>query len=52
LAVQVLSETAKEIYLDPSIASEAKKELVKEVGMDFSYIPLLGDREPPLDYRK
>ena len=51
LAVQVLSETAKEIYLDPSIASEAKKELAKEVGMDFDYVPLLGDREPPLDYR-
>jgi len=51
LAVQVLSETAKEIYLDPSIASEAKKELAKEVGMDFNYVPLLGDREPPLDYR-
>ena len=51
LAVQVLSETAKEIYLDPSIASEAKKELAKEVGMDFIYVPLLGDRKPPLNYR-
>ncbi|MDA7602232.1 amidohydrolase [Gammaproteobacteria bacterium] len=51
LAVQVLSETAKEIYLDPSIATEAKKELAREVGMDFDYVPLLGDREPPLDYR-
>ena len=51
LAVQVLAETAKEIYLNPSIASKAKKELQEKVGSEFKYIPLLGDREPPLDYR-
>ena len=51
LAVQVLSETALEIYLDPSVVSKAKEELKKRVGKDFDYLPLLGDREPPLDYR-
>ena len=51
LAVQVLSETAKEIFLNPSIASKAKEELEKRVGKDFNYIPLLGNRAPPLDYR-
>ncbi|HJL95755.1 MAG TPA: amidohydrolase [SAR86 cluster bacterium] len=51
LAVQVLSETAKEIYLNPSITFEAKKELNDRVGKNFKYIPLLGNREPPLDYR-
>ena len=51
LAVQVLSETAKEIYLNPSVASKAKEELKKRVGKDFDYLPLLGDRKPPLDYR-
>ena len=51
LAVQVLSETAKQIYLDPSIVSKAKEELKKRVGKDFDYVPLLGDRKPPLDYR-
>jgi len=51
LAVQVLSETAKEIFLNPSIASKAKEELEKRVGKDFNYMPLLGNRAPPLDYR-
>ena len=51
LAVQVLSETAKEIFLNPSIATLAKEELNKNVGKSFNYVPLLGDRDPPLDYR-
>jgi len=51
LAAEILSATAIEIYLDPSIASKAKKELEKRVGESFNYVPLLGDRKPPLDYR-
>ena len=51
LAAEILSETAIEIYLDPSIASKAKQELKKRVGEGFNYVPLLGDRKPPLDYR-
>jgi aminobenzoyl-glutamate utilization protein B len=51
LAVEILSETAVEIYLDPSIASKAKQELENRVGEGFNYVPLLGDRKPPLDYR-
>ena len=51
LAVQVLSETAKEIYLNPSISIKAKEELSINVGNEFIYVPLLGDRDPPLDYR-
>ena len=51
LAAEILSETAIEIYLDPAIASKAKQELQRRVGADFNYVPLLGDRKPPLDYR-
>ena len=51
LAVQVLSDTAIQIYLNPSIVKRAKKELSDRVGEDFIYFPLLGDRNPPLDYR-
>ena len=51
LAAEILSETAIEIYLDPAIASKAKQELERRVGADFKYVPLLGDRKPPLDYR-
>ena len=51
LAVQVISETAKEIFLNPKIATEAKAELKENVGQNFKYKALLGDREPPLNYR-
>ena len=51
LAVQILTDTAKAIYLDPGIADEAKKELAERTGEDFEYIPLLGNRNPPLNYR-
>jgi len=51
LAAQVLSDTAIEIYLNPGIVEEAEKELSRKVGKDFNYFPLLGDRDPPLDYR-
>jgi aminobenzoyl-glutamate utilization protein B len=51
LAVQVLTETAREIYLNPDIVKQAEAELSTNVGEDFNYVPLLGDRNPPLDYR-
>ena len=51
LAAQVLSDTAIEIYLDPSIVEKAEEELSRRVGKDFNYFPLVGDRDPPLDYR-
>ena len=51
LAVQVLTETAREIYLNPDIVKQAEAELLTNVGEDFNYVPLLGDRNPPLDYR-
>ena len=51
LAAQVLSDTAIEIYLDPSITEKAEKELLRKVGKDFNYSPLIGDRDPPLNYR-
>jgi len=51
LAVQVLTETAREIYLNPDIVKQAETELSTNVGEDFNYVPLLGDRSPPLDYR-
>ena len=51
LAVEVFTDTAKHIYLNPSIVDEAKKELSDRIGKDFNYIPLLGDRNPPLNYR-
>ena len=52
LAAQTIAATALDIYQNPSIVDEANKELEMRVGKDFKYKALLGDRKPPLDYRK
>ena len=52
LAAIVLAESAIEIISNPSIIEEAKTEHVERIGKDFIYKPLLGDRKPPLNYRK
>ena len=51
LAAQVMADTAQDIFKDPSVLEDAKTEYQNRVGEDFQYMPLLGDREPPLDYR-
>ena len=52
LAAKTLALTARDLYADPALLAEAKKEFQEKRGDDFIYQPLLGDREPPLDYRK
>ena len=51
LAAQVLADTAQDIFKNPDVIEAANAEYQKRVGPDFNYAPLLGDREPPLDYR-
>ena len=51
LAAKVLSSSAIELYMNKNIIDMAKKEYSQRIGPDFRYEPLLGDREPPLDYR-
>ena len=52
VAAKVLAKTAEDIFLNQNIITEAKNEHNARIGSDFNYTPLLGDREPPLDYRK
>ena len=52
LAAKVLAETARDLYTDPALVAKAKQEFAERRGPNFAYRPLLGDREPPLDYRK
>ena len=47
-----MANSIKEIMENPDVITEAKKELSSRTGDDFEYKPLLGDREPPLNYRK
>lgn len=52
VAAKSMAMTAIDLVNDPSIISRAKSELEAVRGADFKYKPLIGDRKPPLDYRK
>lgn len=52
LATQVLAEAGQELFSNPALLLQAHKELQRRRGAEFKYEALLGDREPPLDYRK
>jgi aminobenzoyl-glutamate utilization protein B len=52
VAAKTLALTAYDIFKNPAIIEEATKELAKKRGDNFKYEALLGDRKPPLDYRK
>ncbi len=52
VAAKTMTLTAIDLYKQPGKLVEAEKELQERRGADFKYEALLGDREPPLDYRK
>ena len=51
VAARTLAHTMVGIYQDPGVIETARKEWSRRRGTDFDYVPLLGDRQPPLDYR-
>jgi len=51
-ASKVLVGTAIDLYENPTTIKEAKTELIERRGPGFNYYSMLGDRKPPLDYRK
>ena len=52
VAAKVLALTAVDLFLREELVGAAQEELMERRGEKFVYEPLLGDREPPLDYRK
>ena len=52
MAARVLARTGARLYAEPSLVDSAKAEFDRRRGPGFDYKPLLGDRVPPLDYRK
>ena len=52
LAAKTLASTAIELYKNPNLINQAKKEHEISIGESFNYKPLLGSRKPPLNYRK
>ena len=52
LAARALSSAAVELYTDEALRDAARAEFEQRRGDDFVYEALLGDRSPPLDYRR
>lgn len=52
VAAKTLTLTAMDIFNNPSVTEKAKAELLRRQGENFVYEALVGDRQPPLDYRK
>ncbi len=52
VAARTMALTAADLFTDPSVISVAREELHRRRGPDFKYTPMIGDREPPLDYRE
>lgn len=52
VAAKTLTLAAIELYTNPKLRAEAKAAFDKARGPDYQYKSLLGDRDPPLDYRK
>ncbi len=52
VAAKTIALTAIDLFRSPETIKYAKEELIKRRGDGFVYKSLLGDRNPPLDYRK
>jgi aminobenzoyl-glutamate utilization protein B len=52
VAAEALAMTAVDLLLDPAAIRAAREEFERVRGSDFHYEALLGDRDPPLDYRR
>lgn len=52
LAAKAMASMATELFTNPRLRAAAKAEFDASRGENYEYRSLLGDREPPLDYRK
>jgi aminobenzoyl-glutamate utilization protein B len=52
VAAKTLAMTAVDLFTSPELVAAARGELERRRGPDFVYVPILGDRDPPLDYRR
>jgi aminobenzoyl-glutamate utilization protein B len=50
-AAKTLAFTMHDLFNDPQRIEAARTEFLGRRGADYIYVPLLGDRDPPLDYR-
>jgi aminobenzoyl-glutamate utilization protein B len=52
VAAKTMAMTAMDLFRSPDLLAEARREFEGRRPRDFAYRALVGDREPPLDYRK
>jgi aminobenzoyl-glutamate utilization protein B len=52
VAAKTLAAASVELLMKPEVVETARRELEINRGPDFHYEPLLGNRKPPLDFRK
>lgn len=52
VAAKTMALTAADLFRSPATLAAAREELVRKRGAGFQYEAMLGDRSPPLDYRK
>jgi aminobenzoyl-glutamate utilization protein B len=51
-AAQTLALTGRQLFSNPELIQQAQAEFEERRGPEFRYRPMLGDREPALDYRR
>ncbi|MCG9916196.1 MAG: amidohydrolase [Phenylobacterium sp.] len=52
VAAKTLALAGARLLREPALIETAKAELLERRGADFTYTAMVGDRAPPLDYRK
>jgi aminobenzoyl-glutamate utilization protein B len=52
VAAKALALTAADLFRSPDVLAAARAEMLRKRGPDFRYAAMIGDRAPPLDYRK
>ena len=52
VAAKTLAMTMVDLFVDAELLAAATAEYRERVGGDFEYVSLVGDRDPPLDYRR
>ena len=52
LAAKAMTLMAAELFTNPELRAAARAEFNASRGENYHYVSLLGDRDPPLDYRK
>ncbi len=51
-AAKTIAMTGADLFNNPALLQKAKEELTQRLGPGFVYKSMIGDRQPPLDFRK